>query len=57
MLMRLFREENGQDMVEYALLVSLIAIAAVAVAQTVGPLVDAFYEEMVINRFVNYLCQ
>jgi Flp pilus assembly pilin Flp len=57
MVMRLFRDENGQDMVEYALLVSLIAIATVAVAQTVGPLVDAFYEEMVINRFVNHFCQ
>ncbi len=57
MVMRLFREENGQDMVEYALMVSLIAIAVVAVAQTIGPLVDAFYEEMVINRFVNYVYQ
>jgi pilus assembly protein Flp/PilA len=35
-LMRLWKEEEGQDLTEYALLLVLIALAAVAVMGTLG---------------------
>jgi len=34
--MRTFQEENGQDLVEYALVVALIALAATAGMQTLA---------------------
>ncbi len=36
LLLRLWREEEGQDLVEYALLLVLIALIAVASVTTVG---------------------
>ncbi|HZT71785.1 MAG TPA: Flp family type IVb pilin [Terriglobia bacterium] len=36
LLKRLWREEEGQDLTEYALLLVLIALAAVAVMGTLG---------------------
>ncbi|MGA8872955.1 MAG: Flp family type IVb pilin [Candidatus Acidiferrales bacterium] len=36
MMMRLWKEEEGQDLIEYALLVSLIALIAAAAFPTVG---------------------
>lgn len=33
---RLMREESGQDLIEYALIAALIALAAVGAMQTVG---------------------
>jgi len=36
MLMKLHKEESGQDLIEYALLALLIALAAVAILPTVG---------------------
>jgi pilus assembly protein Flp/PilA len=36
MLKNLHKEESGQDMVEYALLALLVALAAVAVLPTLG---------------------
>jgi Flp pilus assembly pilin Flp len=39
-LKRLARETDGQDLLEYALLVALIAVAAVAGVRTLG---DAIY--------------
>ena len=44
LLMRLWKEEEGQDLIEYALLVALIALAA-----TVGmkSLVDAINTEFI----------
>jgi len=36
MLKNLHKEESGQDMIEYALLALLVALAAVAVLPTVG---------------------
>ena len=34
--MQMFREENGQDLVEYALVVALIALAATAGMSTIA---------------------
>ncbi len=46
MLRRLFREEKGQDMVEYALLASFISIVAIATLRLIGPLVDGIYQDI-----------
>jgi pilus assembly protein Flp/PilA len=35
MLMRFWREEEGQDLVEYSLLLAFIAVASVAVLTTI----------------------
>lgn len=43
MLYRLFRDEQGQDMIEYALLASFISIVAIATLRLIGPLVQAIY--------------
>ena len=39
-LMRLWREEEGQDLTEYALLLVLIALAAVAVMGSLGKAIN-----------------
>ncbi len=47
MFSRLFHDEKGQDMVEYALLASFISIVAIAALQTIGPLVVTIYNNVV----------
>jgi len=44
---RLVREEEGQGMVEYALIIALISIAAVAVMGTVGDDIVTKFQEVV----------
>jgi Flp pilus assembly pilin Flp len=44
LLKNLHRQDEGQDMVEYALLASFISIAAIATIQLIGPLVLAIYQ-------------
>jgi pilus assembly protein Flp/PilA len=41
------RDEDGQDLFEYALLVSLIAIIIIAVMTVLGTTISAFYETVV----------
>jgi Flp pilus assembly pilin Flp len=43
MLRKLFHDEKGQDMIEYALLGSFISIVAIVVIRAIGPLVTAIY--------------
>ena len=43
MLRRLFHDEQGQDMIEYALLGSFISIVSILTIQAIGPLVNAVY--------------
>lgn len=45
-LRRFFREEDGQDMVEYALLAAFISIVAIAALQVIGPRVAAIYDDV-----------
>jgi pilus assembly protein Flp/PilA len=45
-LTRLIREEQGQDMVEYALLAAFISIVAIVTIRNIGPLVDAVYQNV-----------
>ena len=41
---RLFWEEEGVTLIEYALLAGLIALALVTILRTVGESLNAFYE-------------
>ena len=45
-LSRFFREDDGQDMVEYALLASFISIVAIIAIRAIGPLVRTIYENI-----------
>ncbi|WP_019413197.1 Flp family type IVb pilin [Paenisporosarcina sp. TG20] len=45
-LMRLLKEEDGQALTEYGLLVGLIAIAVIAVLGTVGTKLDTLFESI-----------
>jgi len=40
---RLWKEEEGQDLIEYALLVALIALTAAAVFPTIGASINAVF--------------
>ena len=44
---RLVNREEGQDMIEYALLAALIAIAAIAVIVLVGPQLRLLFQDVV----------
>jgi len=46
MLKRFFKDERGQDMVEYALLASFISIVAIATIKLIGPLVNTIYVDV-----------
>ena len=43
LLRRLIREEQGQDLIEYALLAAFIALAATASLLLVGPQISTLY--------------
>lgn len=43
LLKRLWQDEQGQDLVEYALLLVLIALAAAATIKTLGASVNAVF--------------
>jgi len=44
------RDEEGQDMIEYALLAALISIAAIAIIILVGPYLKNLFQD-VVNAF------
>jgi Flp pilus assembly pilin Flp len=43
MLMRIIRDEEGQDMIEYGILAAFISVVAIIAIKAIGPLVDALY--------------
>ncbi|WP_028571503.1 Flp family type IVb pilin [Desulfonatronum lacustre] len=45
-LMNFLKDEEGATMVEYGLLVALISIAAIAFLITIGPKIEAAFEEV-----------
>jgi Flp pilus assembly pilin Flp len=45
-LRNLFKDERGQDIIEYGLLASFISIAAVGVIKLIGPLIVPLYESV-----------
>ena len=40
------QDEQGQDLVEYALLASLVAMASVAALKVLGPKISGFYSKV-----------
>jgi len=46
-LQNLFKDESGQDMIEYALLASLIAVTVIAVLVALGPKIVAVFQAVV----------
>ncbi len=49
LLMRLWREEAGQDLTEYALLMVLIALVAITSMQTVGKAISNVFSNAAVN--------
>ena len=45
-LKNLFKDESGQDMIEYALLGSFISIVAIVVLIAIGPHIVIIYEKI-----------
>ncbi len=43
---RLVREDNGQDLIEYGLLVGIITIGAIVGIQAIGPKVAAYFNDL-----------
>jgi len=43
-LRNLFKDERGQDIIEYGLLASFISIAALATIRLIGPLIVPLYQ-------------
>jgi pilus assembly protein Flp/PilA len=46
-LNRLASHEEGQDMVEYALLAALISIVAIAIIVLIGPVLKTLFQDIV----------
>ena len=46
-LLRLCSREEGQDMIEYALLAALISIVAIAIIVLVGPYLQDLFQDIV----------
>jgi len=40
------RKEDGNDMIEYALLAAFISIVAIVALQAIGPLVNGIYQDI-----------
>ena len=45
-LIHVLRNDDGQDMVEYALLASFISIVAIVALRAIGPLVNTIYQNI-----------
>lgn len=42
-MMNFFKDENGQGMVEYGLIIALVAIAAIAALKLLGPSISNLF--------------
>jgi Flp pilus assembly pilin Flp len=49
LLVRLWREEQGQDLVEYGLLLVLLALISVATIKTLGAAVSNMFSNAVVS--------
>lgn len=47
MLKRLLRDERGEDLIEYALLVAFIAIVLIVTLDLVGPAIAAVFTKII----------
>jgi Flp pilus assembly pilin Flp len=50
-LMRLVRQDDGQDLIEYALLVTLIAIALIGVVSQLGNTINTIFWQPIAQAF------
>jgi Flp pilus assembly pilin Flp len=48
---RLFRENDSQDLIEYALLASLIAVAAITAVTQLGNVINAVFWQPIAQSF------
>jgi pilus assembly protein Flp/PilA len=46
---RLVREESGQDLIEYGLLVGIITVAAITAITAIGPKVGSYFTTLNTN--------
>jgi Flp pilus assembly pilin Flp len=46
MLKRFFKDERGQDIMEYGILAAFISIVALATIKLIGPLIAPLYESV-----------
>ena len=46
-LRNLFKDERGEDMIEYALLSSLVAVFLISVIVLLGPAIEALFQTVV----------
>jgi pilus assembly protein Flp/PilA len=46
LLGRLLREEDGQDLIEYGLLVGVITIGAIVAITAIGPTVAGYFNDL-----------
>jgi len=46
LLVRLVREDEGQDLIEYGLLVGLITIGAIVAITAIGPKVKTYFDNL-----------
>jgi Flp pilus assembly pilin Flp len=53
LLLRLWIEESGQDLTEYALLVVLLALAAIVAMQSLGTAINTVFSNAASNLTVN----
>lgn len=53
LLRRLLRRDEGQDLVEYVMLLALIAIVAVAGATTLGTNINLKYDSVATSAPIN----
>ena len=44
-MMNFFKDESGQGMVEYGLIIALIAIAVIAALELLGPAISGIFED------------
>lgn len=51
----LLEKEEGQDLVEYALIVALIALAATAGMESLADAINTFYTDDIAGTFIYYL--
>ena len=47
----LSREEDGQDLIEYGLLMALIAVFAIGAISTVGNTINAVFWQVIANTY------
>jgi Flp pilus assembly pilin Flp len=48
--------ERGQDVIEYALLVSFISVVAIATIEAIGPAFSQMYHHFIVDKFIDYIC-